>query len=240
MSCEWQEKIALYVDDELDRAAQQDIATHLHRCPECAVAAAEQADFKKSLRIAGRRFAAPPELRAAIYKDIHGDEKVSPLWKWGFAAVCVALMVAISAALFMKQRESNPMLAMLVDQHIIASSSTHPFDVLSSDRHTVKPWFQGRIPFSFNLPDVENSGYTLLGGNLVYAQQSPVAQLVYQIRQHRISVFIFQPNGKNAGNPRDFTFTTKSWLKDALQYYLVTDATPDEANRLASLFEQSK
>src|SRR3989454_12268228 len=65
-------------------------------------------------------------------------------------------------------------------------------DVISSDRHTVKPWFQGKIPFAFDLPQLQNSEFSLLGGRMAYLDQTPGAHLIYDMRKHHISVFVFQ------------------------------------------------
>ena len=71
-------------------------------------------------------------------------------------------------------------------------ASASPVDVISADRHTVKPWFQGKIPFAFNLPELQNSEFSLLGGRMTYLDQTPGAHLIYDVRKHHISVFIFQ------------------------------------------------
>ena len=74
-------------------------------------------------------------------------------------------------------------------------ASANPVDVISTDRHTVKPWFEGKIPFTFNLPELEGSPFALVGGRVSYLNQSPGAELIFRVRQHQISVFIFQERG---------------------------------------------
>ena len=76
----------------------------------------------------------------------------------------------------------------MADLHVSDLASANPYDVVSSDRHTVKPWFQGKIPFAFNLPEFAGTEFTLLGGRLVYLHQQPAAQLVVGVGKHRISV----------------------------------------------------
>jgi hypothetical protein len=92
MSCKWQDKIALYVYDDLYPAAQKDFAAHLATCPECPAAVEAQMELKKALRIAGRNFSAPPELHAAIYRSLRPRQNVSAWWKLVLSPICVLLL----------------------------------------------------------------------------------------------------------------------------------------------------
>jgi len=236
MSCEWQEKIGLFVDDELQPADQQEVSAHLSRCSECTAAVAEHLALKKAVRVAANRYPAPPDLHAVVYRQLHPHARVSPWWKWGMSTVCALLLVALGYALWPRSAGQDRMLAELVDQHVIALSSANPVDVISEDRHTVKPWFQGRLPFTFNLPELAGSNYKLLGGKAVYAQQKPGAELLYTAGQHKISVFIFQDQGNRKAPPSRSTFNIKSWDENGLKFYLVTDASDAEANQLVRMF----
>lgn len=239
MSCEWREKVALYVDDELEPAAQQGFSAHLSACAECPSAVSGQMELKKALRVAGRRFTAPPELHAAVYRSIHPNKGVSPWWKWALAPLSVALLGIIGFLIYPKP-SVDPMMAGLTDLHIIALSSPNPVDVANSDRHTVKPWFQGKLPFTFNLPEVAGSSFALTGGKVAYVGQSPGAELLYQAGQHKISIFIFQARngGRKAGWNHDLSFNVQRWTQGGLEYYLVTDASPDEAGKLVTMFQE--
>ena len=244
MSCDWRDKVTLYVDDELGYEAHEEMASHVRSCAECAAAVAEQSSFKKTLRMAGNRFTAPPGLRASVYRTVRISSGHSPgrlSWQWTWALAMLALVAALGLLLFPKKID-NPLVAELVDQHITATASNHPVDVISSDRHTVKPWFQGKLPYTFNLPELANSPFTLVGGKVAYVGQAAGAELLYQVRQHKISVFIFQPRAgesKAAEAGRDLSFTFNNWSEGGLQYYLVTDATRDEADRLVSMFQEA-
>lgn len=241
MNCEWRQKIALYADEELEPSAQEQVSSHLAGCNECAAALAEQLSLKKAVRLAANRDAAPPELHAAIYKRLHPHARVSPWWKWGLSAVSLMLLAALGYMLVPK-KSTDPLLSELVDQHVTMLASANPVDVQNSDRHTVKPWFQGKLPFSFNLPELAGAPFTLLGGKAVYIQQKPGAELVYQAGRHKISIFIFQAEGAKrgpAGAERKLTFTFNSWRQGALEFYMVTDASQDEAGRLVTLFQEA-
>jgi anti-sigma factor RsiW len=243
MSCVWQNKVALYVDDELDARARQEFSTHLAGCRECAAAVNVQTEFKKALRVAGKRFYAPPDLHAAVYRSIKPEKTVSPWWKWALAPLCLMLLGVIGFLLYPRP-ERNPMMAGLVDQHItnLALSSEHQVEVVSSDRHTVKPWYQGRLPFTFDLPDLPQGGQLqLIGGKVVYQGQQPGAELWYQAGPHKISVFIFQARRgeTSSGFNRDLNFNVDSWVQGGLQYYLVTDGSREEAGKLVNLLQEA-
>jgi anti-sigma factor RsiW len=242
MSCEWRDKVALYVDDELDARARQEFSTHLRGCPDCVGAVNAQAEFKKALRVAGKRFHAPPELHAAVYRSIRPERTVSPWWKWAMGPACVVLLGVIGFLLYSRPGHDS-MVAGLVDQHItnLALAGEHQVEVLSSDKHTVKPWYQGRLPFTFNLPDLPKGGQLqLIGGKVVYSGQQPGAELWYEAGPHKISVFVFQARRgeTRSGVNRNLTFNVNSWVQGGLQYYLVTDASQDEAGKLAALFQE--
>ena len=240
MTCEWRDKTGLYVDGELEPAAQQALASHLEGCPGCTAAVLEQQELKKAVRIAGKRFTAPPELYAQVRRQINPQTRPRPSWRWALVTACLVAIAALAGSWFSPSRE-NTVIAQLMDQHVIMLASANPVDVISSDKHTVKPWFQGKLPFTFNLPELAaDSPFKLLGGKLVYAQQSPGAELVYQVRQHKISVFIFQARDVHdepaAGG---HAFTVNGWQQGGMQYYVITDAAREDAEQLRSLLESA-
>lgn len=242
MNCEWQQKIALYVDDELEPAAQQEFAAHLSRCPECPTALAEQMELKKSVRIAAKKFSAPPDLHAAIYRQLHPEPKAKlQWWKWAMPLACLVIMFALGLAFWPRHAAQDPMLASLVDDHVIALSSPNPVDVISESRHTVKPWFQGKLAFTFNPPETAGTNFALIGGKLVYVNQTAGAQLLYQAGQHKISIFIFpaQTDAKDVHATPSTTFTVDNWIEGGLQYYLLTDANEEEAGNLVTMFQNA-
>ena len=83
MNCNWREKVELFVDDELQPQDQQEVSSHLSGCAECTAAVAEQLALKKAVRVAANRYSAPPDLHAAVYRQLHPHARVSPWWKWG-------------------------------------------------------------------------------------------------------------------------------------------------------------
>jgi anti-sigma factor RsiW len=151
------------------------------------------------------------------------------------------LLVAISIPLMARHYARERDLSHMVDLHVSTLASANPVDVLSSDRHTVKPWFQGKLPFTFNLPDLTSSPYALLGGKLIYLNHAPEAQLLFSIRQHRISVFILRSAiSPPSGVQTDDGFTTESWTAGNLHCIVVSDASPADVHALADLIRNAQ
>jgi anti-sigma factor RsiW len=129
--------------------------------------------------------------------------------------------------------------------HVATLASSSPVDVVSTDRHTVKPWFQGKIPFAFNLPELQNTDFSLLGGRLTYLDQTPGAHLIYDIRKHHISVLVFQERslklpaswGENVLSPKNLPFNMETWSQGGLRYFVIGDASAADIDRLAKLFK---
>jgi anti-sigma factor RsiW len=241
MSCEWREKIGPYVDEELAPAAQQDLSAHLAGCSECTAAVAEHLALKKAVRVAGSRFSAPPELHAAIYRQLHPAQSSGVWWKWATAAVSLAAVLAL-AVVMLRPVADNRMVAGLVDQHITTLASANPVDIVNNNRHVVKPWFQGKLPFTFNPPELAGSSYELIGAKQVFVQQRPGALLLYRAGAHKISVFIFQASDRGTSSPsweRTRSFNACSWREAGLEFHMITDANQQEAYRLAEMFEEA-
>ncbi len=248
MSCEFIKQVALYADDEMDRADQEKMAAHIPGCMECTSTLANHLDLKKAVRVSGKSFSAPPDLHAAIFRQIHQDQTpqrqgVSAWWKWISApvtAVLLAAVVLLSLPHTGSKDKEDALLAELVDQHVVALSSANPVDVVSETRHTVKPWFQGKLPYTFNLPEVEGTPYKLVGGKLTYARQTAGAELLYMAGQHKVSVFIYQANSrqeKPLHKFRELSFNCTHWQQNGLEFYMLTDAQ-DEADRLATMLQE--
>jgi anti-sigma factor RsiW len=134
------------------------------------------------------------------------------------------------------------LLSELADLHVATLASSNPVDVISTDRHTVKPWFAGKIPFTFNLPELGDSPFSLVGGKVSYLNQSPGAELIFRVRQHQISVFIFQEQALGNTRPEDamqtaLSFNVRSWSRNGLRYFVIGDASPQDLDKLSELMK---
>ena len=240
-NCEWREKISLYVDGELEPAAEQAVAAHLQSCAGCSAAMLELQELKKSVRVAGKRFTAPPELYSSVRKQVAPKASTGRLWQWSALAASLVLLVALAIMLYSRPRAASATVAQLIDQHVTMLASANPVDVISNDTHNIKPWYQGKVPFTFELPELaKDSPFTLIGGKVIYAEHSAGAEVVYQVRQHKISIFVFQARDVH-GEPSagGQNFVVNSWQQNGLQFYIVTDAAKENTERLRSLLEEA-
>jgi anti-sigma factor RsiW len=144
-----------------------------------------------------------------------------------------------------QRSQQQTTLSELADLHVSTLASANPVDVVSSDRHTVKPWFQGKLPFSFNLPELQDSPFKLIGGRVAYLQQNPGAHLLFQIRKHQISVFIFPDRPElsrvatGLSTAKKVEFTVESWSQDGLRYFIVGDTDPSDIHALGELLKKA-
>ena len=247
MTCEWAGKLDRYVDAELSGGELAEVEAHLRGCPACAADALSRLQLKRTTQAVGRRFSPRPEFRLKIEQSIGPARRPRWAMRWApaLATAAALLLMLIPATVWLEQARSEQALGELADLHVSTLASANPVDVVSTDRHTVKPWFQGKLPFTFNLPDLQNSPFKLVGGRLAYFQQSPGAQLLFQIRQHRISVFIFQDRAGlgrlNSGDwlRRKLAFNSETWTEGGLRYFIVGDAGPSDIHDLTDLFKSA-
>jgi len=253
MGCEqWRGKLEAYADGELDPAEARTLGEHLRTCSECAADALERVQMKHAVQMAGKRFAASAELRSRIAKSVTPKPR-RQLWPWQILAapalVLLILAVATNSYMGRENARRQRVYSELADLHVAALASAAPVDVVSTDRHTVKPWFQGKIPFTFNLPDLQGSEFTLLGGRVTYFAQTPGAHLIYQIRKHEISVFIFQDRifedrgeatlSLPSGPARALSFNEESWTQNGLRYFVIGDVGADDIRALSKLLRDA-
>ena len=190
--------IAAFVDHEL---AAQEIAVaqeHLAACHACALAVLSATQLKAATARAAQRYTLSPEMRARIVATTQGRTSVArtvPMRMYTWAAIAALILLAISVLQWRGLRPTpSPMIAELFDQHLAVLPESSAPQVLSSDRHTVKPWFQGKLPYSFNLPEPADlpAETVLQGADLTYVGGKPAAQLLFLMRKHHVSVFVIQ------------------------------------------------
>jgi anti-sigma factor RsiW len=249
MPCELEHgKLDAYVDGELAPAEATAIGRHLRNCSDCAADALERMQMKRAVSSAGKRYEPSAKVRVKITRIVAAKRRRSG-WAWQIVAAPAILVVILSVAVnWYVGRESarqQRIYSELADLHVAALASSTPVDVISSDRHTVKPWFQGKIPFTFNLPELQGSDFTLLGGRVTYLAQTPGAQLIYQIRKHEISVFIFQDRVETSGLPsgkqgRALSFNTESWTQNGSRYFVISDVGANDIARLSQLLKDAE
>jgi anti-sigma factor RsiW len=245
MACDaWRDKLDAYLDGELAPADARELSVHTRSCAACAADALERVQLKRSVAAAGRRYEPSAQLRASILKSVSAKPEKRMGWKWAIVAVPVFSVVILSALVQSYYGRENArrqhVYSELADLHVATLASTTPVDVVSTDRHTVKPWFAGKIPFTFNLPELQGTEFTLLGGRVTYLAQTPGAQLIYQVRKHEVSVFIFQDRGEQtaalpSGPLKALSFSVENWTQNGLRYFVIGDVGPDDIQALSKL-----
>jgi anti-sigma factor RsiW len=249
MTCdELRGKLTTYVDSELPAGELMEFESHLRGCATCAADALELLQTKRAIRAAATRYVPSPEFRLRMELSIRAKKKRR--WfdvrfpRLALAAVVAMLLVA-AVSVWMNYSTGERELAEIADLHVTALASSNPVDVISTDKHTVKPWFAGKLPFSFNLPELQNSAFTLAGGRVAYFERSSGAQLIFNLRKHQLSVFIFKEE------PREFPFHkgtvtstrlalhTESWSEGGLRYFIVSDAPASDVHALSELMRKA-
>ena len=250
MACnEWATKLDLYLDGELEPTVASAIGAHLRNCTSCAADALQRVQMKRSVQAAGKRYIPSAELRNKIAKSVAAKpSREAGVW-WRVATVA-AVILLVAAGLYSNRVRENAqrrqhVYSEVADLHVATLASATQVDVISTDRHTVKPWFQGKIPFTFNLPELQGSEFSLLGGRVTYLGQNPGAHLIYQVRKHEISVLIFSERGMEMPNPQpgpvnELSFNVESWTQNGLRYFVIGDAASDDIRALSALLQGTK
>jgi anti-sigma factor RsiW len=245
----WQPKLDQYLDNELPAEETRALEAHLRECPSCAADALHRLQLKRATHFAGKRYTPIADFRRRIEQQVAA--KARPRRRWlsvpAFALAAVVLLAAlVTAGRWYERSRSERILGELADLHVADLASPSPVDVASSDRHTVKPWFQGRLPFTFDLPELQGTGFTLVGGRVTYLQHEPGAQLLFNMGAHKLSVFIFRDRPEierafylRTSSGRVLSFQVESWAKNGLRYFVFGDASPEAIHQLSTLLQQA-
>ncbi|MGH9499355.1 MAG: anti-sigma factor family protein [Terriglobales bacterium] len=249
MECEVAKlKFDTYLDGELPSEEMRAFDAHVRNCPLCAADALARVQMKRAIQSAGKRFVPSAEFRHRMKQRLAGKPRRSFGFVWMSASVVVAVLAVLGLTIAHQGRERarvRQVYSEIADLHVATLASASPVDVVSSDRHTVKPWFQGKIPFAFDLPELQNTDFSLLGGRMTYLHQTPGAHLIYELRKHRISVLVFPESplrnelSQNSFAARELSFSMETWSQGGLRYFVIGDAGPDDIDRLAKLFKSA-
>ena len=242
------------VSGELSEREREDASKHLAECSLCTAGALSSAMLKLATAKAGARYVPTQQFAEKIARQSRGMQVVparstrGAMTAWATAAVLA--IAALTSVTMIQRARKNEVAAVvtagvaneILDQHVAALSPDSPLGVISTDRHTVKPWFQGRVPFSFNLPEPLPDGTSLEGADLTYLHGKPTAQLIYRIRKHRASLFVTLREG--AAEPV-FTseragFHLRSFSAGPLQVQAVSDVNPAELDMLVKAFRDAQ
>lgn len=246
----WLAKLDVYLDGELSSEEMRAADTHVRSCPECSAELVRLVHLRRAMRANHDVYKASPEFRRKVLISVSAKPPRGPIAKWYPALASAVLIVLVAIALgvlqFGARSQRRQVFTEVADLHVAVLASANPVDVVSSDKHTVKPWFEGKIPFTFNLPDLTNSEFQLVGGKVSYLGLTPGAQLIFQMRKHRISAFVFQEQHLNTPLPRDSgpenqnSFFVETWANNGLRYFVVGDVSAEDIRNLSGLIRASE
>ena len=261
--------LSAFIDGELSPQQQQGIDQHLTNCHACTLRVLSATQLKAATARAGHRFAPPPEALSRLTAKLHSQQiqpqqirtqqiqthqqpqkktsaPIFSLRPAAWATLAAAILLTVSLLSWRQLHQTNALAAELLDQHLATLSTAAIPQVISTDRHTVKPWFQGRLPFSFNIPDATAlpADTLLKGADLTYLNGQPAALLLFTIHKHEVSVFLTQ----RATNPTLTTlpntragFTLHTATTPDLNIIAVSDVNPaDLDNLVATLVHAQK
>ncbi len=252
MECPESLRLQAYFDGEVDAVTSTDIERHMGQCAECRALHQGLEQLRSALRRDLPYAQTPPALRARIMQALHDESarsapqphrrgraiwRIRPFWV-GAASGLGAAAIAATAAFLLMAPLTTPMVDELVSAHVNSLLSTHLIDVVSTDRHAVKPWFAGHTDVSPVVADFEPQGYKLIGGRVDYLEHQRAAVVVYQHGAHVINVFSWAAGQRSlpdkvTRNGYHLTF----WKAGNLQYCAVSDTAWDELLGLVRLLQ---
>ena len=237
------------LDGELDAGHTREVETHVAGCPRCAAELSQFREMRGTLSDANLRFTAPTALRSRIEAALPepvvrapGPSRRSLLKGFAFGTALSAAAAASVLFVVVRSDQDQLILGEIVSAHLRSLQAERLTDVPSSDQHTVKPWFSGKLAVAPPVADLTAQGFTLLGGRLDYIDGKPVAALVYRRRAHIINLFVAMAASLERGAARHETvqgFNIRRWNEHGLRFIAISDVSADELADFGAKFESA-
>ncbi len=246
MNChEFRPLLEANADGELDLVRQLELDAHLRACPDCALLAKGIDARREALRDSLPRFTAPPQFREKIHALLRAEEAPVPrrairrpaiqwsYWNLSGMAASIALALVIGYNLGNSRARTNSLVDEAISEHARSLQVGHLMDVISTDQHTVKPWFIGKLDFSPPVVDLADVGFPLAGGRLDRIDGRPAAALVFRRRLHSINLFVWPTADSQvpARAGRQDGYNARSWSQDGLNFLAVSEISAGELDQ---------
>jgi anti-sigma factor RsiW len=248
MTCERAlEILDAFVDSELDAVTTRDMEWHLQECAACARQLAARKAMQRSLLQHLPRYRAPEDLSMPVGLMQPVREN---FWRAAAFSVAACLIVAIAVILWFllstapQARPNDVALASwIVNNHLrslqLGAEGGRLIEIASSDRHTVKPWFAGKLPFAPIVRDLTAQGFPLVGGRVEMIDREPAAALVYRRDKHWVSLIMWpasSPDSLAVSIPAEAGYHVIHWIQDGMNCWAVTDAETEELRKFTDAF----
>jgi anti-sigma factor (TIGR02949 family) len=232
------------IDGELDAGHAREVEAHVAACPRCAERLAAYRQMSAMVARADLTFTAPPQLRRRIEASLPAQaaprSRRSVLKGFAMGSAVSALAATGLVAIVLSKDDQQRIESEVVSAHLRSLQAGHLIDVLSTDQHTVKPWFNGKLDVSPPVIDLTAQGFTLIGGRLDYVDARAIGAVVYRRRQHVINLFVAQTANTERLKPKTDTiqgFNIRRWGERGLNFWAVSDIGADELNEFGEKFE---
>jgi anti-sigma factor (TIGR02949 family) len=258
---ESQSLMTAYLDGELDSAGATRFDLHLRSCPACSEAIAEMRDLQKTLKTHATHHVAPSHLKYRIQTGIQAQlqaqmqaERLRPAARvskfanlpWAWINFSVATACSLAFAVMFSLYVSAPSMQDRIEDEVVASHArslmvAHLSDVVSTDQHTVKPWFAGKLDFSPTVYDFAQQGFPLVGGRLDYLDKRPVAAMAYHHRLHVINLFVWPETPHNETPPVSTSrqgYQLIHWTQSGMCYWIISDMNAQDLTEFKRLLTE--
>jgi anti-sigma factor RsiW len=245
MTCEEAEVLLqALIDGELDAGHAREVEDHIASCPHCAELAKDYRAMSLMIADKGASFTAPAGLRrrieAALPQPKAAPSRRAVLRGFALGSAVSAMAATGLVAVILRNDDDTRIQSELVSAHLRSLQAGHLTDVLSTDQHTVKPWFNGRLDVAPPVIDLTAKGFTLIGGRLDYVDARAIGAVVYRRRQHVINLFVAQTSDTErhaATMSQRQGFNIRRWSDHGLNFWAVSDLGADELAEFGDKFE---
>jgi anti-sigma factor RsiW len=248
-----------YIDGELSMPESESVASHLAVCSSCSTEYAARLESVSVTRGALQRDVAPDMLRSRVRASLReaAAPRAAPVVvessrrrslvanRWFPISIAALFCLVVGGGWLAAHRQSSEgaIVEEALESHVRSLIGEHLVDVPSSDQHTVKPWFAGKIDFSPQVPKLDSLGFVLVGGRLDYLHGRPVAAIVYQRRRHVINLYSWPETDAGPATPEQIDrngYHLLHWGRDNTEYWAVSDVAPADLRAFEVAFEQAR